>query len=433
MLLLGAGLWLLNRNAGEKLLWLLPLLAVIVSIPAVAQGLKGRNVAPETVIQTQLVHAVPGHTTLASDGFVTTYNPTPELMSLVADDGAVLEPGADAASLDYRRLLWTDGNQNSWVNLRQPVGVKTFKASNVRRFPTPIDALATFDQNGLTGQLASADLTDIRDAILVGQTPEQMSVQLTDDGRFRSAEADILAGGQYFRSALLSDEQRQHAEVYAAVLSGKNQSDAFPEKPSLLFWADASRSAIRIGGDEARQLQSLLVVVPLRLEAPAEGTSITIPPAFLPFRVLPNDLGSYSTIYKVSDRSWDLQGRESAGSIRLEFNLPTVCLPFETEQARVHLKIRAGSRIVRVLCGRPDDLKQIHEMTSPVGAFDFDIPVAALQQTPREGSLFLQLEVSDLTNQTDAEQDYGEQDDSWVIESLRLSLKGSRAAADRLQ
>ncbi|MCA9065636.1 MAG: hypothetical protein KDA96_21355, partial [Planctomycetaceae bacterium] len=430
LLLLVGGTALLKRHAGEKLIWLLPATAVLVSVPAIGRAWIARGVAPQTVIQTQLIQTLPGQSTLISDGYVTTYNPDPVTLSVKADDSAVLELRQDSTNLDYRRLVWTGRDQNEWVNLKQPAGIETFRVRNTRHFSAPIDALGTFDKDGLTGQLSAGDLQNFRNAVLAGPIPERSSVQLDGEGRFRSASTDVLAAGQFFRTSMINDEQRQHSGILESVFTQGQRLEAFPEQPSLLCWADASPSAIDVGGEQARRHNSLLLVIPVRLEAPAEGSSITIPPTFMPFRVMADESGSFSTLFNNNKRLWDQNGRESAGTIRLQFDLPRVCLPFEADLAEVHLKIRAGSRNVRIFGGPLNRLEMVHELNSPVGAFDFTIPAESLRETARAGNVYLELKVSDLPGSPQTISDSGEQDDSWLVESLHMTLRGRRVSID---
>lgn len=426
---LAAGLWLLRRQRGEALIWLVPVLAILAAIPAVGKGLAVRGVAPTTVIQTQLVQAIPGHAQLVSDGVATVYSPDPQILPLRGEHGAIIEPPADTASRDLRRLLWTSRSTSSWSNLQQPAGINSYPLRHVRRFSAPLDARATFDVNGLTGRLTTADLTQPRDAVAASQTPDRMAVNIQADGRFQVRAADVLSPEQFFQDALLTDEKRQHAEVFAGLFRTGVRSEKFPETPSVLYWADAADSGVRIGDDAARQQQSLLVVQPIRLEAPPLNQTITIPPAWLPFRTVADAQGSFSAVFNNAQRQWDPNGREAAGNIRLQFDVPSVCLPFAAQSADVNLRIRAGSRTVTVRMGTPDNLQVVQQLNSPVGAFRFEVPADVLRNSIRDGQTWLELQVSELAASTEGEPASGEQDDAWVIERLLLTLQGQRVAA----
>lgn len=430
VLLLVTGLWLLRRNHGERIVWLLPGLALAISLPAVAMGLAARGVAPPTVIQTQMVHAVSGQRQLVSDGYATTYSPDPVELQVRGTESAIICPNDDVANNDLRRLLWTGFRENEWLNFDQPAGVNSLKLQTVRRMSEPLDVRATFDRNGITGKLVLSDLTDPRDAILVGLVPDMMAVKIATDGTFSAGPNDVLAPGEFFSDSLVNDVQRQHALVYASVLNNQGRIDAFPEQPSLLYWATADQSTMTIGGDETRRQESLLVVQPLRFEAPPLDETITIPPSMLSYRAIADDAGSFTAVFNNSERSWDPVGREAAGTARLEIQIPQACLPFVAEQADVTLQIRAGSRKVKVLAGSAEGLEQVASLNSPVGRVQIVIPAEPLRHAAKLGRIWLQLEIGAIesSSSTEAAMETGEQDDAWVVDRMMLTLKGKRVA-----
>lgn len=428
--LLLAGFWLLKREHGERLIWVLPVLALAAALPAFAKGMAIRAVAPTTVVQTQIVQAVSGSPQLVSDGIATIYCPDPMVLPAAGREGAICEVPADASSLDIRRIVWTGNHQNEWQNLKEPAGINTIRLRQVRRFSSPLEARATFDADGLIGRLATAELTNPRDAVLAGATPDRMAVRILPDGQFRCRPTDLLMSEQFFLDSLLSDEQRLHAGVFVSVLTNHSGTDRFPEQPSVLYWADVADSAVTLGDDATRQLESLLVVQPLRLEAPALNQTVTIPAGLISCRAVADEFGSFSSVFNNTLRTWDPAGREAAGRVRMQFDIPPVCLPFETQEAQLNLRIRAGSRTVRLRMGTNNELEEVRTLTSPVGVFDFAIPSRFISDTRRSGRIFLDLEVSELEAAGDAAGVAGEQDDSWVIERLLLTLKGQRVAAD---
>ena len=426
LLLLCGGLILLQSHKGERLLWLVPLLAVFVSIPAVSKGMATKDVAPATAIQTHILNAVPGQTQLVSDGLATVYSPDPATMLVHGDDGSILEPPVDASNRDYRRLVWTGKRQNEWFQLNQPKGVSSLQVRSLRTLSRPLDAVATFTSDGLQGQLQMAELSNARNAVFASSTPDIMAVRIDPEGSFTISPAAILAPGEFFEDTLVSDEQRQHAAIYASMFDSSQRADAFPRQPSLMYWVDAGESALQIGDDGTSREEQLLVIQPLRLEPPALNQTIRIPSAFVPFRVVVDDGGSFSSVYNSSKRIWDASGREGAGSVRLQFELPETCLPFETQATTATLRIRAGSRNVKVTVGSPGEFHHAKELTSPVGSFEFELPLDAVRDTMKIGKLWVQIDVSDLNQPEPDEPAVGEQDDSWVIEQLSLTVQGQR-------
>ena len=166
--LLAVGTLVLRRQAGQRLVWIVPVLAVISALPSVVFGMRTRAVAPETVIETQLIRSVPGQMTLVADGYASIYSPSPAVMQVHQKQGTLLENRADATNRDYRRLVWTGAMTSHWENLNQPTGLKTFPVRSLQKLSSGIRAVATFDEDGLYGTLQSKDYRMPSDLILAG-------------------------------------------------------------------------------------------------------------------------------------------------------------------------------------------------------------------------------------------------------------------------
>ncbi len=108
VVLLVLGTWLLKRQRGERLIWVLPCLAAIAALPAAYTGIAMRSIAPPTAIQHQIVSSIPGQSQLVSDGYATVYIPTPGALTVNATEGTTMEPPVDATNADIRRQLWTE-------------------------------------------------------------------------------------------------------------------------------------------------------------------------------------------------------------------------------------------------------------------------------------------------------------------------------------
>ena len=428
LLLLCAGTILLKSHKGERLIWLVPLLAVMLSIPAISKATASKSVAPSTAIQTQIVHAVPGQTEVVSDGLATVYAPDPAPQQVTGSNGAILEPPVDESNRDYRRIVWTGNQVNHWQNMTQPKGISSMVIRGTRRLQQPLQSIATFTADGLAGQLQTGELNNARNAIFAGMNPDLMAAEITEDGRFFVAPTALLSEGEFFENALVNDEQRQQANIYSGIFDKSAHDIPFPSQPSILYWADAQDSAIKIGAEDTVRQELLLVTQPIRLVPPALDQPITIPSAFISYRAVVDDNGSFSSVFNASKRMWDTSGREGQGSVRLQFDLPKVCLPLQTTSAKLRLRIRAGSRTVDISVGQPGSFQSAEQLNSPVGAFEIEIPVDAVQDVMRTGKLWMHIDVSDIVQAESDEPAVGEQDDSWVIEQLSLTVTGHRTA-----
>ena len=71
-------------------------------------------------------------------------------------------------------------------------------------------------------------------------------------------------------------------------------------------------------------------------------------------------------------------------------------------------------------------MQTIADLKSPLGMQTVSIPGELIHTTCQEGHLYLQIQVSNLESQMNEDDMTGEQDDSWQIERVLLSLKGQR-------
>ena len=394
-LLLGAGVWLQRREKGERLILLLPLLAILVAIPAVGVGSLGRRVAPKSVIETAFVQSVPGSRRLVSDGYASVFDFGSEALKVSGSEGTIVEVDIDPTNRNYRQLVWTGVDTCHWEGLQQPDGIRTFHARSLETLQGPLSVTATFDENGVVGKLDSGGLTETGDLIFAGMSPDRMSLKLDSAGQFRGTPADVLAFGNFSGGQFVSDQQRRRAEIYASVLDITGRDLAFPQAPSLMFWAQSNRQMLDIGDSDVRRERSLLVVHPLRMERPKVGTQITIPSPFISLRTMQDSEGNgFSSVFENGKRQW-LKSESSSRSF-MEFQIPSVCLPFEVDTAILELFIRAGSRTVTVSVGSFESQTVVSQLDSPLGAQSIKVPADLIRESCRDGKLYVALNVSDL-------------------------------------
>ncbi len=427
VLLLALGIWLQRREKGERLIFLLPALAGLVALPAIGIGSLGRRVAPSTVIETGLVHSVPGWNRLVSDGYASVFDVGTNALEVTGADGAILELDSDSTNRSYRQLVWSGADSSRWKNLDQPDGIQTFAERSIESLDRPVSVTASFDENGVVGNLDSGGLKETGDLIIAGFGSDRMSVTLESDGSFHGTPQDVLANGNYINSRLVTDQQHRRAEIYASVFDTTGRDRAFPETASLMFWTQSNHASLNIGDATARRERSLLCVHPLRMTSPDVGAMFTIPSAFISFRTTTDaDGNGFSGVYDNAKRKWSKT--EAASSSFLQCQIPEVCLPFEAETAEINLTIRAGSRTLSLSAGGYDSQAMISTVISPLGKLTMTIPPDLIRESLRNGKFYLKVSVSDLEN---SEQDYeasATQDDYWEISQLQCTLTGKRTA-----
>jgi hypothetical protein len=202
------------------------------------------------------------------------------------------------------------------------------------------------------------------------------------------------------------------------------QHAAFPSEPSVLFWDKSDSQVLNFEGDDIRRRRAVLIVHPLELYPPEVGKPFLIPPQLLTYRSVVNDDGGVGSSYVNLRRIW--QPQESASKTMLEFHIPEACRPFVPASGELKLLIRAGSRRVKILSGDRGNMQTIADLKSPLGMQSITIPGELIQSTCLQGQLFFQIQVSDIDSELQSQDMTGEQDDSWQIERVLLTLKGQR-------
>ena len=420
------GLLLQKRDSGERLIVAVPALAIVAALPAAIVGFQIRNVAPATVIESVVINSSQGFTDLPADGFASVFVPSPRDLGISSVNGTRLDALKDSTNSDYRRMTWRGPGDVSWGKFLQPAGLRTYSLNSARRLGKPWRVRATLDESGLTGTLRAQDGMTPGDPILAGMNRENLALDLDDSGLLRGAPDNALLSGQYFRSALLSDDERYRTALLNSVFNSTQeiQGAAFPPEPSVLFWDKSDSQVLNFEGDDIRRQRDVLIVHPLELYPPEVGKPFLIPPQLLTYRSVVNDDGGVGGSYVNLRRKW--QPQESASRTMLEFHIPEACRPLVPESGELKLLIRAGSRFVKILSGDRSNMQTIAELKSPLGMQSISIPGELIQNTCLQGQLYLQIQVSDIDSEMKSEDMTGEQDDSWQIERVLLTLKGQR-------
>jgi hypothetical protein len=421
--LLVGGVLAVRRFQAESLIWVVPLLALLASVPAAIKGIASRNVAPATTITQDIVEVAPGQTSLAITGLSTFYQPEPQSVDIRLSQYSILGVGTHQSSVS-ERMVWSDRGEGVWKNPEQPAGILHYPVRSVLQLNEPSRALATFDENGLTGTLTNSDQFQPEDCIVAGLSPDYMSAAFAAGDSFRATADDMLPHGVFSQESLLSDEEVRRGNVYNSLFRLRSNSPAFPQTPSLLFWSSHLKASAIESEQSARQESSVLLIQPIQLTAPAANTAFVIPATFLPYQAVQDAEGGVSAAYGNRRRVW--QRRKSAGTTLLEFTVPKVCQPFVGESVSVDLRISAGSREVSLLGGPRDNLQKFESLESPVGLFHVDYPAELLQATAETGKIYLQIEIGDVSIADEGDVTQKERDDFWEVDRVMMTARGTR-------
>lgn len=425
ILLLLAGIQLIRRSAGEKLVWVVPALALGAALPALTVGLRIRSVAPDTLIETRVMSAAAGSATVVSDGFASIYLPTAMDVPVSSSGGSILDAQAESANLDYRRLIWDGAATSHWEHLNQPAGLKTYPLRAVREGTQPFNVTGTFDESGFRAELQAPGFDDASDFIAVGLGPERLS--LSRSGNTLTATADnLLEPGQFQASALTSEEQRQRTQLMSSLFRPSERMEMFPAQPTVMFWEASEKTLLAFDSPNLRAAQSTLVVLPIRWVPPPAGNTITLLSPLMTMRSIETATGGYGGLYNNPRREW--VPLESPSLTLLEFLLPTTCRPFQLQSAEVQLNVRAGARKITIYGGEPAKLTKVHEAENALGIVKFTIPTELAASACLDGRFYMQIEVGPLLKDyvdTDTASD-GEQDDNYSVNRCLVRLVGQR-------
>lgn len=419
---------LLQRSAGEKLVWAVPVLSFLAALPALAIGFRTRSVAPDTLIETRVMSAAAGSATVVSDGFASVYLPTAMDLPVSSSTGSILDAQAESSNLDYRRLIWDGAASSHWEHLNQPAGLKTYPLRAVREGAQPFNVTGTFDEAGFRADLQAPGFDDAADFIAVGLGPERLSLARTGN-TLRATTESLLEQGQFQSSALTSEAQRQRSQLLNSLFRPSERMEMFPAQPTVMFWEESDKTLLEFGSPDLRANQSTLVVLPIRWVPPPAGQPVTLLSPLMTMRSIETASGGYGGLYNNPRREW--VPLESPSQTLLEFILPPVCRPFQLEAAEVQFTARAGARKLTVSSGTPGNLVVVKEVENALGTITISIPTELAATACLAGRFYLQVEVGPLMKEyvgTDSAAD-GEQDDNYSISRCLLTLKGRRLEA----
>lgn len=428
ILLAGVSFYLTRRQLQNRLLLAVPVCAALAVLPVMVTGMSSRTSAPATVIQTQVVEAASGQTSLAADGVATIFEPVSESMDLTLNHHATLAMPRSGLGNVRRRFTWIDEGKYEWNGFTQPAGITSYETRSIVQLPKTLSAVASFEDDAIVVRVQNSAMLAPQDAIIAGPGPDRMEARfLNEASEFRTEPTDLLAAGQISNRTLLSETQILRKQLYSEIFDSGGRLQPFPVQPSILFWTDQIAGAVESSSESLKHEASTLIALPLGFKAPAIGQSITLPPVLLPYVSVADENGAFSSALQNRQREW-IERKQGSDTL-LKFSLPDVCDPFYCEAASLELRIRAGSRTVKISVGNVGDFKEITSMSSPVGNMTIDLPVDLLNSTIDQNAVFLKLHVGELEIGTaDDLQSSSEHDSFWKIDRVLLTLKGHRTS-----
>jgi hypothetical protein len=403
MAVLGFGVAARRSRRPELLGWLGSAAAIAAAGLFLALGEGSRRAVPPTVAVAEVVEAIPGSGEAAVNGLAAFYRPASGVADIGAGQNAVFDLDATGLEGQSRRRLQTDLDSWHWDNLSLPAGVRAGPFRYTTRLK-PLAATARFGPTGLSGRLTSGAFHTPADAIITTAAREPVAVRFGLDGTFEAGAQDTLPAGQFLAGAVLTDQQQRRQAVYRQLITS-SMPEHLEGLDLLLAWAEpeeipfAAREGVRRTG-------SALLIVPLDFERPANGTSVTIPAAFVPFRRFSHGHLEQPT----------LDSRIPV-DMRLRFQIPPAVLPLKIAKAVLTARVRAPGWRFGVAGFADTQLVSLQTVDSPVEPIRIEIADEQLLKLDERGGLHLSVSVSDGRGP-------GADRSQWKIESLGLEITG---------
>ena len=433
LVLIAIAIALLKSGRLESLGWIGSLLAVAVSIVLVSVGRSYRHGIPPTLATIQLAQAMEGTDDVREQGVVAVYQPNGSASQIQVKGGGEILPDLTGLENSPRRMVTTDLGVWHWEELPQPSGLRTTSFARAESVSDRIEALATFDANGIVGKF-SGRLAPGSDA-LIATRHGRIGVALSGNGMFVGRADEVLERDQYLSSGYVNDEQERRQRTLEKLLTNPKRKD-FPNRPQLMFWVNEWEHGFHFG-DGMKSQGATLVAVPLVFERPPVGTDYVIPSPLLPYRNQRDPEGNPSaTMWNYGRNEW--QERSTPGTAWLNFHLPNELLPVKVNRARIDLKVSGPVGRIEILGLKNGAVVRLQTIVDPVGSLSIDLNDADSLSMAADGGLVLGLSAGDpsrpeLTQTPDASSKKGSgksavprgQDmkvNYWKIESLMLQL-----------
>ena len=418
--LLLVGLWLRQRGRLERMLWIIPVLSAMSSIPLLLAADASRHSAPASVSLAQSIETSADRMTANVKGIAAMYQPAPWVASLSSDDFGTILPRQTGTGGKIRRLTWTDSDRSEWMNLDFPAGISSATFTYAQSFDHPLEANIRLGDRGLTGKLPAGLPDGLSDAVIATSSDRVVALQLEGQGRFQSDETGVLAPRQYIAASVLNDEQRRRGEILAQVFEVEGRATRYPQVPTVFVWADPLKMPFEFPA-EMKQFGSSLMALPVRLLPPEPGERIWIPAPLLSCRAIaaPNSTGA-SVSFDNRKRQWQEQSRPTDTWVR--FQIPSELLPLEIERVTLTIDINAPLRTVELSTGLPSGMVSISKRNEMVGQFTFSVEQTEAIQLDEAGGFLVRLAVSELNGGTSGGREVSFLERRWKVNSLDLDV-----------
>lgn len=420
-MLLG-GFWLARS---DRLEYIAPAgvgLSLLVTVILLMMGKLHHGETPLTIAGAQFVQVIPSQQQAVVEGLVSVYSPTADQGPLKAVAGGVVWPDRTGQEGRLLRMVWTDMDRWMWDMLELPAAaVRTAELKHVADMPTWVGVKATFNSEGLVGQIEAGPFTNLKDIVLAG-TNGHMVPRMLGEGAFVAGAREASVAGQYFAGGSITDLQQRRQVIFDKLLSKQiGQTEGrYPGKATLLMWGDAMDLGFTLPQNFVRR-ESAIIAVPLTFERPESGTRIAIPPQVIGFEsVRGPGRASVATIYNNLSRQWIGQFTNST-TFTMAFQVPQQVLPMKVNSARMDVRITAPTRSLEIIDEKSG--RVIHSATDLMREASFELldgDSASAYAPNADGVIFVTFRVTDPPPTTSPLTP-----PAWEITGMELNITGT--------
>lgn len=418
------GLVVAKRERLRSMLYVTPLVSLLALVVLSAIGMVSRSSVSEVASELQLVRGEDGVDEI--DVFTTgqVFVSTASARRIEASGAGVLMPRRSDSNVKLWQRLWTDHDSWNMPEVSIPVGMLNVDRHQSQTLDELVTIQATFDSEGLVGQLRWPGLQAASDAVLRGES-RSLLAELSEDGSFRVSADREFAPGQYVAGATLSDEQQRRQSFLREFLVTERET-----RPRAMFyvWGSLREPGVSFEGVDRRS-GSALYMAPLKLNSPAPNTPVRIPRGLMSVRTVQGVDGRAregSTAYVWAKDEWVQLAApaESTSTHYVTFRMPECLLPLQLDSVDVSMQVSADDLRIRLSGLDGDNKVELANEVSPRSTIRFQVTDPKLLELTELGEWVLVLEVDRLPETS--------MQANWKVESLEVDVRGTARVAEAL-
>lgn len=411
--LLGAGLFLAQRDNLAHLGWLAPVLACVAAAVLLGMGVMRQSETPFTAATAELVEAIPDEPYVSIKSLVSIYTPPGADRSSASLKGAgpVAWPELNAGGGATLRLTWSGDDHWEYSNLPFREGaVQVAHLGTVMPLEKPAVAAVQLVENGLVGAIRAAGIGTLEDAVIV--TPAgKLATAPTEDGGFTAGFEDELGPDQFFTGGVLGQRQMTRQGLYRQLLA----QPGFPSRPVLLGWAPGIDLDVNVSKEAVTPRQAL-VVLPLEVEAPPAGQPISIPAPLMRMRRFNEDKRYMSSpVYDERNMQW-VENVSTAQIVLMKFELPDAAAALRPESARFAVDLFTPGRPYDLMVYRGGDAVPVNSGVNAASEVVVELSGEQLPDVLPDGSVVVGVRIGEPTDPL--------KNESWAIRGMQIGVKG---------